>query len=52
MKKTAESPRLVLNRETLRNLNAPVDRTTDDRAFIIRTKFSCYSPISCPVPCA
>jgi hypothetical protein len=50
--KTNETPRLILNRETLRQLAVPAEQSKENPAFIIRTKFSCYSPISCPVPCA
>ena len=50
--KTGAAPRLLLNRETLRKLDESTHRPADDKAFIIHTKFSCYSPISCPVPCA
>jgi len=49
--KTNESLRLVLNRETLRKLAAP-ERPADDKGFIFHTRLTCYSPISCPVPCA
>ncbi len=49
--KTNDTPRLVLSRETLRKLDV-AEKPVDERAFLIYTKFSCYSPISCPVPCA
>lgn len=49
---TNETPQLVLNRETLRQLAVPTEPSRKDPAFIIRTRISCYSPISCPVPCA
>lgn len=42
--------KLTLSRETLRKLDA--DHRPEERAYVILTKFSCYSPISCPVPCA
>lgn len=49
--KSNETPRLVLSRETLRKLDV-AEKPAAERGFLIHTKFSCYSPISCPVPCA
>ncbi len=52
MKQNAMTPKLVLNKETLRKLNEAAPVQGDAKGFIFPTKFSCYTPISCPVPCA